>query len=79
MEDEMPVKYKLRIPEIDKLLVEHNKAHVEIVSVTNTKEDKKKLKELDETLVKKIDYVDHVVCEVLEYLEARGCDTSEYI
>ena len=41
MEDEMPVKYKLRIPEIDKLLVEHNKAHVEIVSVTNTKEDKR--------------------------------------
>lgn len=79
MQDEMPVQYKIKIPEIDKLLIDHNKAHVEIVSVTNTKKDKKKLKELDKTLVKKIDYVDHVVCEVLEYLEARGCDTSEYI
>ena len=78
MEDEMPVKYKLKIPEIDNLLVEHNKAHVDIVSVNNTEEEKK-LKELDETLIRRIDYVDNIVLEVLEYLEARGCNTSEYI
>lgn len=79
MEDEMPVKYKLKIPEIDNLLVEHNKAHVDIVSVNNTEEEKKELKELDETLIRRIDYVDNIVLEVLEYLEARGCNTSEYI
>ena len=78
MEDEMPVKYKLKIPEIDNLLVEHNKAHVDIVSVNNTEEEKE-LKELDETLIRRIDYVDNIVLEVLEYLEARGCNTSEYI
>lgn len=79
MEDEMPVKYKLKIPEIDNLLVEHNKAHVDIVSVNNTEEEKRELKELDETLIRRIDYVDNIVLEVLEYLEARGCNTSEYI
>ena len=44
MEDEMPVKYKIRIPEIDNILVEHNKAHVGIVSVNNTEEEKNELK-----------------------------------
>lgn len=79
MQDEMPVKYKIRIPEIDNILVEHNKAHVGIVSVNNTEEEKNELKELDETLIRRIDYVNNIVLEVLEYLEARGCDTSEYI
>jgi|11_taG_2_1085331.scaffolds.fasta_scaffold88916_2 hypothetical protein len=77
--EEMPVNYKIRIPTIDKLLTEHNKLHVSIVSVNNTKEDKKKLRELDETLATKIDDVNVIVCEVLEYLQARGLDTSEYI
>lgn len=76
---EMPIEYKLRIKTIDKLLKQHNADHVNIVSVDNTKKDKKRLKELDEILIKKIDDVNNIVCEVLEYLEARGCDTSEYI
>ena len=75
----MPVKYKLRIPTIDKLLKEHNEDHVSIVSVDNTKEEVKKLRELDDALATKIDNVDIIVCEVLEYLQARGLDTSEYI
>ena len=75
----MPVKYKLRIPTIDKLLKEHNEEHVSIVSVDNTKEEVKKLRELDDALATKIDNVDIIVCEVLEYLQARGLDTSEYI
>jgi len=78
MED-MPVKYKLRIPTIDKLLKEHNEEHVSIVSVDNTEEEVKKLRELDDALATKIDNVDIIVCEVLEYLQARGLDTSEYI
>jgi uncharacterized protein YkuJ len=78
MED-MPVKYKLRIPTIDKLLKEHNEDHVSIVSVDNTEEEVKKLRELDDALATKIDNVDIIVCEVLEYLQARGLDTSEYI
>lgn len=78
MED-MPVKYKLRIPTIDKLLKEHNEHHVSIVSVDNTEEEVKKLRELDDALATKIDNVDIIVCEVLEYLQARGLDTSEYI
>ena len=77
--EEMPVKYKIRIPTIDKLLKDHNKDHVSIVSVNNTKEKIKKLKELDETLATKIDDANIIVCEVLQYLEARGLDTSEYI
>jgi hypothetical protein len=76
---EMPVNYKIRIPTIDKLLTEHNEAHVNIVSVNNTKEEIKKLRELDNTLVKQIDDVNSIVCEVLEYFEARGLNTSEYI
>ena len=76
---EMPVNYKIRIPTIDKLLTEHNEAHVNIVSVNNTKEEIKKLRELDNTLVKQIDDVNNIVCEVLEYFEARGLNTSEYI
>ncbi len=76
---EMPVNYKIRIPKIDKLLTDHNHAHVEIVSVTNTKEEVKKLKELDDSLIKEIDHINEVVNEVLQYLEARGCETSEYI
>lgn len=75
----MPVKYKLRIPTIDKLLKEHNEDHVSIVSVDNTEEEVKKLRELDDALATKIDNVDIIVCEVLEYLQARGLDTSEYI
>jgi len=75
----MPVKYKLRIPTIDKLLKEHNEHHVSIVSVDNTEEEVKKLRELDDALATKIDNVDIIVCEVLEYLQARGLDTSEYI
>lgn len=78
MED-MPVKYKLRIPTIDKLLKEHNEHHVSIVSVDNTEEEVKKLRELDDALATKIDNVDIIICEVLEYLQARGLDTSEYI
>lgn len=77
--EEMPVKYKIRIPTIDKLLKDHNEDHVSIVSVNNTEEEIKKLKELDETLATKIDDVNIIVCEVLQYLEARGLDTSEYI
>ena len=76
---EMPVNYKIRIPKIDKLLTDHNTAHVEIVSVTNTKQEVKKLKELDDSLIKEIDHINEVVNEVLQYLEARGCETSEYI
>ena len=76
---EMPVNYKIRIPTIDKLLTEHNEAHVNIVSVNNTKEEIKKLRELDNTLVKQIDDVNSIVSEVLEYFEARGLNTSEYI
>ena len=76
---EMSVDYKIRIPQIDKLLTEHNNNYVSLVSVDNTKEEKNKLRELDNSLVKEIDYVNNIVCEVLEYLEARGCETSEYI
>lgn len=76
---EMPVSYKLRIPTIDKLLKEHNKKHVQIVSIDNTEEDKIILRKLDDFLVKEIDSVDSIVCEVLEYLKARGVDVSEYI
>ena len=76
---EMPVNYKIRIPKIDKLLTDHNTAHVEIVSVTNTKKEVKKLKELDDSLIKEIDHINEVVNEVLQYLEARGSETSEYI
>ena len=75
----MPVKYKIRIPTIDRLLKEHNEDHVNIVSIDNTKEEIKKLRELDETLATKIDDVNNIVCEVLEYFQARGLDTSEYI
>jgi len=77
--EEMPVKYKIRIPTIDRLLKEHNEDHVNIVSIDNTEEEIKKLRELDETLATKIDDVNNIVCEVLEYLQARGLDTSEYI
>jgi hypothetical protein len=77
--EEMPVKYKIRIPTIDRLLKEHNEDHVNIVSIDNTEEEIKKLRELDETLATKIDDVNNIVCEVLEYFQARGLDTSEYI
>ena len=75
----MQVKYKIRIPTVDRLLKEHNEDHVNIVSIDNTKEEIKKLRELDETLATKIDDVNNIVCEVLEYFQARGLDTSEYI
>ena len=75
----MPVKYKIRIPTVDRLLKEHNEDHVNIVSIDNTEEEIKKLRELDETLATKIDDVNNIVCEVLEYFQARGLDTSEYI
>ena len=77
--EEMPVKYKIRIPTVDRLLKEHNEDHVNIVSIDNTEEEIKKLRELDETLATKIDDVNNIVCEVLEYFQARGLDTSEYI
>jgi len=77
--EEILVKYKIRIPTIDRLLEDHNKNHVSIVSVNNTEKEIKKLKELDETLATKIDDVNIIVCEVLECLKARGLDTSEYI
>lgn len=76
---EMPVQFKIRIPQIDKLLKEHNQAHVELVCVNNSQEEIKILKELDDSLVKEIDHINVVVNEVLEYLQARGCKTSEYI
>ena len=76
---EMPVQFKIRIPQIDKLLQDHNQAHVDIVSVNNTEQERKILKELDDSLVKEIDHINVVVNEVLEYLQARGCKTSEYI
>jgi hypothetical protein len=76
---EMPVNYKVRIPKIDKLLSDHNSAHVSIVSVNNTEEEIKKLKGLDDSLIKEIDHINEVVNEVLEYLQARGCKVSEYI
>ena len=77
--EEMPVKYKIIIPTVDRLLKEHNEDHVNIVSIDNTEEEIKKLRELDETLATKIDDVNNIVCEVLEYFQARGLDTSEYI
>lgn len=76
---EMPVQYTIRIPAIDELLKEHNHAHIDIVSVNNTEQERKTLKELDDSLVKEIGHVNDVVNEVLEYLQARGCKTSEYI
>jgi pimeloyl-CoA synthetase len=76
---EMPVQYTIRIPSIDELLKEHNHAHIDIVSVNNTEQERKTLKELDDSLVKEIGHVNDVVNEVLEYLQARGCKTSEYI
>lgn len=77
--EEISVKYKMRIPTIDRLLEDHNKNHVSIVSVDNTEEERKKLRELDDSLVKQIDDVNNIVCEVLECLKARGLNVSEYI
>ena len=68
-----------RIPEIDKLLTDHNDKHVDIVCISNTTKDKNKLKKLDNDLNKKIDYVNKIINEVLDELEARGCKVSEYI
>tara|TARA_Y100000114_G_C11746672_1_gene322013 strand:+ start:834 stop:1049 length:216 start_codon:yes stop_codon:yes gene_type:complete len=70
---------ELRIPEIDKLMEEHSNKHMKIVSKDNTPEEKKILKELDETLNKNINYVNNVINEVLDVLRARGCDVSKYI
>lgn len=78
-QDELNVKYHIRIPMIDKLLEQHNIDHVSIVSVTNTEEDKKKLRKLDIKLDKDISRINDVIDEVLKYLEARGCEVSKYI
>tara|TARA_R110002050_G_scaffold150400_3_gene277115 strand:- start:1564 stop:1794 length:231 start_codon:yes stop_codon:yes gene_type:complete len=73
------VDYKVRIPEIDKLLKKHNSEHVNIVHNNNSEVEKKQLKELDIKLSEDIDYVNCIIEEVLEYLKARGCKVSEYI
>jgi len=74
----MSVKY-LRIPEVDRLLEQHNTDHVNIVCINNTPKEKLKLKKLDKKLEKDLAYVNYITEQVLEYLKARGLDTSEYI
>lgn len=71
--------YKIRIPEVDRLLLKHNTDHVNIVHKDNTVKEKRKLKALDKELSDKINYVNYITEEVLEYLKARGCKVSEYI
>jgi len=75
----MALEHKIRIPMIDEMLKKHNTDHVNIVSVTNTPDEKEKLKKLDNDLEKEIDLINNVINEVLEYLEARGCEVSKYI
>ena len=73
------VNYKIRIPEVDRLLLKHNTDHVNIVHKDNTVKEKRKLKALNKELSYKINYVNCITEEVLEYLKARGCKVSEYI
>lgn len=77
MEENM--EYRIRIPEIDKILTEANGNYIEIVSSDNTPEELQELKNIDSKLVSDVNYVNSIVIEVLEYLEARGCETSKYI
>lgn len=77
MEDNM--EYRIRIPQIDKILTEANTKYVKIVSKDNTSDELEELKNIDSKLVSDVNYVNSIVIQVLEYLEARGCETSKYI
>lgn len=73
------IDYKIRIPEVDRLLKKHNEDHVDIVCINNSEKDKNRLKELDQKLADDLEYVNYITEQVLEYLKARGCDVSAYI
>lgn len=73
------MEYRIRIPQIDKILKEANNKYVQVVSNNNTPEEIEEMKNIDSKLVSDVNYVNSIVEEVLEYLKARGCDTSEYI
>tara|TARA_R110002050_G_scaffold235248_1_gene371156 strand:- start:222 stop:455 length:234 start_codon:yes stop_codon:yes gene_type:complete len=73
------IEYKVRIPEVDKILKEANDKYVQIVSSDNTPEEVEEMKLIDNKLVSDVNYVNSIINQVLEYLEARGCETSEYI
>tara|TARA_R100001509_G_C4682437_1_gene153978 strand:- start:199 stop:432 length:234 start_codon:yes stop_codon:yes gene_type:complete len=66
----------LRIPEVNRLLEKNNHQVSSIVGKNNTKEELKRLSELDDKLTKDIDYVNVIVKEVLLYLKEKGCKVA---